>query len=169
MKYDFVKLTGDCVKDFAKISGGIGGQGSRGRGGGKGSPTHAFGGAVGTEDTGGMDPTGELTITYLTAFGSPATCTFTPNTGTLAIVGDTATLTGWDYTCVGGSTVSGEAIIVLVGTDGVGGPDKDRGSICVDADDAALDIGGTDSLCDASGDQVDLDRGNVIVDDDVTS
>lgn len=142
--WDDVTFTINCVESSAKISGKFASDGKR--------PTHVFGGAVGLLE-GGETAAGTLiTVSYKKSAGftQNTACIFVEGTGTTAIVGDTATLTDWSYTCDDGRDTSGEtADIILVDRS----TDTPRGSIDVDADDNQLDVYGL------------LKRGNVIVTD----
>ena len=157
--WDDVEFIIDCVAKTAKISGKFAADGKR--------PSHSFGGAVGLLEGGDIAAGSIITISYKKSVnplstGKNVSCDFTEDAGSTAIVGDVVTLTGWSYLCDNTGASTGTAILVLVDRD----TDGPRGSICVDAEsDDGLDIGGTDSLCDAPGDQELLDRGNVIVDD----
>lgn len=142
--WDDVTFIINCVESSAKISGKFASDGKR--------PTHVFGGAVGLLE-GGETAAGTLiTVSYKKSAGftQNTACTFVEGTGTTAIVGDTATLTDWSYTCDDGRDTSGEtADIILVDRS----TDAPRGSIDVEADDSQLNVNGL------------LKRGNVIVAD----
>jgi len=153
------------VGQYAKVSGGIWGQGSSGSGHGKGEPTHSFRGFVG--DAGGT-PVGQITINYHLL---DQTCTFTPDSGSGFAVqedGYRAYLTNWVNDCTGN-----DANLVLLDRDwGIGwlGLDPNpwpRGLIAVD--DAPVSWGGGYDIwynyLDIPGniDPVGLDRGNVHV------
>lgn len=163
-------LSCDPLCAFAKISGGVQDPdvpaGGRGNKKGLKDPTHAFQGVVGLLASDGSI-TGEIRVNYRDAFVTPAECVFSPGVGgTLVIdaVDGTATLTGWEFTCEDDelSPTMGTATLVLVGRDGSGtspkkGHNKDRGSLCIDADVDDLDLGDAAVAC------YPLDRGNLIV------
>ena len=150
-----VTLTG-CLATFAKISGKVmGGGGQRGQ--------WSFEGSVGTLHDGDAlvfsDP---FHINYKTEGFS---CDFTPTD--LSFDGSSA-LVEASYVCTDGTTDTADdaALIRLVpGTGGsnAGGSGKDRGDVCVDANDDELDIGV--SPCDDDGDAVALKNGNVHTDE----
>lgn len=78
---------------YAKVSGGIHGQGNQGRGRGKGAPTHAFEGFV-IHDSGSGEIIGQIAINYRQLREE---VTFTPGeSGTFELVDDgIAILAGW--------------------------------------------------------------------------
>jgi len=88
------------VDEYVQLSGGILGQGSKGKGGGKGAPTHSFDGFAGDADGAAV---GEIVVNY-SLLGK--TCTFTPNGGSFTLIdnGKTARLLGWTNSCTGEST-----------------------------------------------------------------
>ena len=157
VQWDDMVFEIDCVVKSAKISGKLATR----------RPTHVFGGAVGLLESDDIAPGSIITISYKRSVdalgtGKNVSCDFTEDGGTTDITGDVVTLTGWSYLCNDPGPASGTAILVLVDRD----TDGPRGSICVDAEsDDGLDILTGDSLCDAGGDQVDIDKGNVIVND----
>ena len=162
--YDDVSVTlTDCLDEFAKISGKVmstGGQ--RGR--------WSFEGSVGILHVGGglvfSDP---FSINYKSEGFS---CDFTPTD--LSFDG-TSALVEASYVCNGtgptNATANAALIRLVPGTGGSEGPgkNKDRGDVCVDAIDAALDIPTVDSLCDVDGDATALKNGNVHTDEDTTN
>ncbi len=155
-----VTLTG-CLASFAKISGktGIGSKKSRGR--------WSFEGSVGIlHDGGDIVFTDPFHINYKTEGFS---CDFTPTD--LSFDG-TSALVEARYVCTDGGptdTDDDAALIRLVpGTGGSNsGGGKDRGDVCVSANDTELNIG--TSPCDDDGDALALKNGNVHTDDDTTN
>ena len=156
--FDDMSFRITCVKDFAKVSGkikGAGGKGNEGRAG-----QWSFAGTVGHFDDVAMTLAGEYLINYKVLGHS---CVFTPTS--LMFADPSATVLA-SYICDDVDTTFGNAVIRL--TQGAGGPEgtgknKDRGSVCVDADTDALDIVGVSGVCTAEVDELDLDKGNVKV------
>ena len=161
--YDDVSVTlTDCLDTFAKISGKVmGGGGQRGQ--------WSFEGSVGNLHDGGVlvfsDP---FSINYKSEGFS---CDFTPTN--LSFEG-TSALVEASYVCTGdGPTdaTNDAALIRLVpGTGGSEGPgkNKDRGDVCVDANDEDLDIPFANTGCDVDTDATALKNGNVHTDEDTT-
>ena len=124
---------------YAKVSGGIHGQGNQGRGQGSGAPTHAFEGFV-IHDSGSGETIGQIAINYRQL---REVVTFTPGeSGTFALQDGTAILTGW----TNGGGLSADITLVDQSVH------PSRGAIEVDASDDDYDI-----------DFVGLERGNVHV------
>lgn len=154
--YDDLSLTLNCVSDFAKVSGRIG-QDPQGRGR---SPEWTFAGAVGTLEDGSFAAS-TIEIHYR-AFDS--TCTFTTNQ--IEFTGEDSATINADYECVGGE-LDGQTGIATIDLTAKGASgctahaNRDRGSIAVAADDAALDVSGEFG---ATGAEACIDRGNVELD-----
>lgn len=151
-------LTG-CLDAFAKISGRTGqnGRGNSGR--------VTFAGSVGTSHDDG-ESTGAILVNYRSV---PDVCTFEPD-GDITYDGlDEAT---FDATYECDSTATGDAFVRLISgdptTNNKGGGGKDRGAICIDADDDDLDIG-EDCEDNDENDPEELTHGNVWVDDDTST
>ncbi len=153
----------DCLKNFAKISGktGMGSKKSRGR--------WSFEGSVGTLHDAPMNLTGEIEINYKSL---DQVCVFTPTAIDYPV--ETTADVSATYDCNAGELTGTAELRLIGGTESDNsGKDKDRGSICVDAETHdQLDIqfdGGTDSFCDDDGETVALRNGNVHTDDDTTN
>ncbi len=156
--FDDMSFRITCVKDFAKISGKIRGSGGKGNEGRAGQ--YSFAGTVGHFDDLAMTLAGEYLINYQVLGHS---CVFTPTS--LMFADPSATVLA-SYVCDDVDTTFGNAVMRL--TQGAGGPEgtgknKDRGSVCVDADTDALDLVGVSGVCTAEVDELDLDKGNVKV------
>lgn len=156
--YDDVSVTlTDCLDSFAKISGKV-----MGTGGTRGQ--FSFEGSVGIEHEGTTlvfsDP---FSINYKSKGFS---CDFTPTD--LSFDG-TSALVEASYICTApGPTDSAVDAALIRLVPGTGGPEgtgknKDRGDVCVDANDIDLDIG--TSPCDDDGNAVSLKNGNVHTDE----
>jgi hypothetical protein len=143
--------------------------GGRGNKQGLKRPTHVFAGTIGILEA-DASILGKLKILYKSYPGGRVNCRFEPgDASSLDIVDGVATLSDWEYTCRGKhsiGTFSGMADLVVVGADDStnmgpkAGHTKDRGSICVVADVAELDLG---DACGEAADALPLDPGRARV------
>lgn len=154
--YEELELTFNCVTDFAKVSGRIG-EDPQGRGR---SPEWTFAGAVGTLE----DETFAASTIEINYRAFDSACTFTANE--IEFIGEDSATINADYECVSGELdgQTGVATIDLTAKGASGctaHANRDRGSIAVTADDAALDVSGEFG---GTGVEACIDRGNVDLD-----
>ena len=137
----------DCA--LAKISGGIDGQGSGGKGGGKAQPTHAFDFSV-LGATDGI-PSGTLGVTYHVP--DQGHCSISPDgDSTASLVGSDYNATDWAMVCDNGDT--SEDVDFLLRDRSAAPP---RGAIAID-----VEPGTTYDVGTLASPKL-LDRGNVLV------